>query len=105
MMSWPVVNAAPGELSQSTALAISSGVPMRPAGVCVVIVFFMSVSPSPKVRSNISVWIGPGRDTVNADALLGEFQRSRLGEANDGELAGDVNRRTGKANVPADGNY
>ena len=31
MMSWPVVNAAPGELSQSTALAISSGVPMRPA--------------------------------------------------------------------------
>jgi hypothetical protein len=30
MMSWPVVNAAPGELSQSTALAISSGVPMRP---------------------------------------------------------------------------
>jgi hypothetical protein len=34
-MSWPVVNAAPGELSQSTALAISSGVPMRPAGVCV----------------------------------------------------------------------
>jgi hypothetical protein len=26
MMSWPVMNAAPGELSQSTALAISSGV-------------------------------------------------------------------------------
>jgi hypothetical protein len=60
MMSWPVVNAAPGELSQSTALAISSGVPMRPTGFCVAIVFFTSVSPSPKVRSNISVWIGPG---------------------------------------------
>src|SRR6266446_740582 len=44
-----------------------------------------------------------GRDTVDADALLGEFQRSRLGEADDGELAGDVNRRTGKADVPADG--
>src|SRR4029077_959284 len=44
-----------------------------------------------------------GRDTVDADALLGEFQRSRLGEADDGELAGDVNRRAGKADVPADG--
>jgi len=44
MMSWPVVNAAPGELSQSTALAISSGVPMRPTGFCVAIVFFTSVS-------------------------------------------------------------
>jgi hypothetical protein len=43
------------------------------------------------------------RDTVDADALLGELQRSRLGEANDGELAGDVNRRAGKADVPADG--
>jgi hypothetical protein len=32
-------NAAPGELSQSTALAISIGVPMRPTGVCVAIVF------------------------------------------------------------------
>src|SRR5262249_6739793 len=60
VMSWPVTNAAPGELSQSTALAISSGVPMRPTGVCVAIVFFISVSPSPKARSNISVWIGPG---------------------------------------------
>jgi hypothetical protein len=38
MMSWPVMNAAPGELSQSTALAISSGVPTRPTGVCVAIV-------------------------------------------------------------------
>ena len=37
MMSWPVVNAAPGELSQSTALAISSGVPMRPTGFCVAV--------------------------------------------------------------------
>jgi hypothetical protein len=44
-----------------------------------------------------------GRDTVDADALLGEFKRSRLGEADDGELAGDVNRRAGKADVPADG--
>ena len=60
VMFWPVMNAAPGELSQSTALAISSGVPMRPTGVCVAIVFFMSVSPSPKARSNISVWMGPG---------------------------------------------
>ena len=60
VMSWPVMNAAPGELSQSTVLAISSGVPMRPIGVCVAIVFFMSVSPSPKARSNISVWMGPG---------------------------------------------
>ena len=37
-MSWPVVKAAPGELSQSTALAISSGIPMRPTGVCDAIV-------------------------------------------------------------------
>lgn len=63
MMSWPVVNAAPGELSQRTALAISSGVPMRPTGVFVTYVFFISVSPSPKARSNISVWIRPG-DTL-----------------------------------------
>ena len=28
---------------------------------------------------------------------------SRLGEADNGELAGDVNRRAGKADVPADG--
>jgi hypothetical protein len=33
MMSWPVVNAAPGELSHSTALAISSTVPIRPTGL------------------------------------------------------------------------
>jgi hypothetical protein len=44
-----------------------------------------------------------GRDTVDADALLGKFQRSRLGEADDGKLAGDVNRCAGKADVPADG--
>jgi hypothetical protein len=31
------------------ALAISSGVPMRPTRFCVAIVFFTSVSPSPKV--------------------------------------------------------
>ena|SRR5271165_70349 len=60
MMSWPVVKAAPGELSQSTALAISSGIPMRLIGVCDAIVLFISVSPLPKARSNISVWIGPG---------------------------------------------
>src|SRR5258705_10056582 len=62
MMFWPVGNAAPGELSQSTALAISFGVPMRPTGFCAAIVFFTSVSPSPKARSN-------QRDTVDADAL------------------------------------
>jgi hypothetical protein len=44
-----------------------------------------------------------GRDTVDADALLCEFQRSRLGEADHGELAGDVNRRAGKADVAANG--
>src|SRR5262249_3736943 len=103
MMSWPVMNAAPGELSQSTALAISSGVPMRPTGVCVPIVFFISVSPSPKGRSNIAVWPRTGRDTVDTDALSGELQRSRLGEADDSELAGDVNRRAGKADVATDG--
>jgi hypothetical protein len=70
MMSWPVVNAAPGELSQSTALAISSGVPMRPAGVYVAIVFFTSVSPSPKDRSNISVWIGPGETLLTRTPCL-----------------------------------
>jgi hypothetical protein len=42
-MSWPVVKAAPGELSQRTALAISSGVPTRPTGFCASIAFFMSV--------------------------------------------------------------
>ena len=43
IMSWPVVEAAPGELSQRTALAISSGVPTRPAGLCASIAFFLSV--------------------------------------------------------------
>ena len=61
MISWPVVKPAPGELSQSTALAISSGMPMRPIGVWDAIVFFISVSLLPKAGSNISVWIGPGR--------------------------------------------
>jgi hypothetical protein len=32
MTSWPVMNAAPGELSQSTVLAIPSRVPMRQPG-------------------------------------------------------------------------
>jgi len=31
-----------------------------------------------------------GRDTIDADALFGEFQRSRLGKADHGELAGDI---------------
>jgi hypothetical protein len=34
-----------------------------------------------------------GRTLLTRAALLGELQRSRLGEANDGELTGDVNRR------------
>src|SRR3974377_2280534 len=33
---------------------------MRPTGFCAAIVLFTSVSPSPKARSNISVWIVPG---------------------------------------------
>ena len=70
VMSWPVMNAAPGEPSQSTAPAISSGVPMRPTGVCVAIVFFISVSPSPKARSNISVWIGPGETLLTRTPCL-----------------------------------
>jgi len=67
------MNAAPGELSQSTALAISSGVPMRPTGVCVAIVFFMSVSPSPKAPVKHLGLDGTGRDTVDADPLSGEL--------------------------------
>src|SRR6201987_6547060 len=57
VMSWPVGNAAPGELSQSTALAISSGVPMRPTGVCVEIVFSTSVSPRLLEGEIFSLWI------------------------------------------------
>src|SRR6478752_4795502 len=44
-----------------------------------------------------------GRDTVDTDALSGELQRSRPGEADNSELAGHVNRRTGKADVATDG--
>ena len=34
------------------------------------IVFFMSVSPSPKARSNISVWIGPGETLLTRTPCL-----------------------------------
>jgi hypothetical protein len=44
-----------------------------------------------------------GRDTVDADALLGELQRSRLGEANAANSLATSNRRAGKADVSADG--
>jgi hypothetical protein len=88
MMSWPVVNAAPGELSQSTALAISSGVPMRPTGVCVEIVFFTSVSPwvrphseSYEKRPNSR----PKSVTGPMEAIFehnGKFQRTKILRAN-----------------------
>src|ERR1700751_1343427 len=44
-----------------------------------------------------------GRDTVDADALSSELQRSRLGEADESEITGKVNRRAGKADVVTDG--
>jgi hypothetical protein len=72
MMSWPVVNAASGELSQRTALAISSGVPMRPAGV------YVAIPASPKVRSNISVWIGPGETLLTRTPCLANFSAAVL---------------------------
>ena len=76
---------------------------MRPTGVCVAIVF---------LRLGLAFTEGAvkhfgldraGRDTVDTDALSGELQRSRLGEAEDSELAGDVNRRARKADVATDG--
>lgn len=53
--SCPVTNDAAGELSQSTAVATSSGVPTRPIGCCAAIYFFASSPPEPIARSNISV--------------------------------------------------
>jgi len=44
-----------------------------------------------------------GRDTIDADALFGEFQRSRLGKADHGELAGDIDRRPRQADMAAGG--
>ena len=34
-----------------------------------------------------------GRHTIDADALSSKLQRSRLGKADDSELAGSINRR------------
>ena len=78
IMSCPVVNAAPGELNQRTALAISSGVPTRPSGFCASIAFLMSVSPSPKARSNISVWIGPGETLLTRTPCLANSRAAVL---------------------------
>ena len=72
------MNAAPGELSQSTALAISSGVPMRPTGFCAAIVLFTSVSPSPNARSNISVWIVPGETLLTRMPCLANSRAAVL---------------------------
>ena len=47
--------------------------------------------------------IRTGRDTIDADALFGEFQRSRLGKADHGELAGDIDRHPRKADMAAGG--
>ena len=42
-----------------------------------------------------------GRHTIDADALSSKLQRSRLGKADDSELAGGINRRARKPRWPA----
>jgi hypothetical protein len=44
-----------------------------------------------------------GRHTIDADALSSKLQRSRLGKADDSELAGSINRRARKAEVACEG--
>ena len=44
-----------------------------------------------------------GRHTIDADALSSKLQRSRLGKADDSELAGGINRRARKAEVACEG--
>jgi 8-oxo-dGTP diphosphatase len=44
-----------------------------------------------------------GRHTIDADALSSKLQRSRLGKADDTELAGGINRRARKAEVACEG--
>ena len=46
------------------------------------------IAPRPQHR--------PGRDRVHGDALLGHFQRHRLGKAGDAVLGGDVGRFVGR---------
>jgi hypothetical protein len=113
MMSWPVVNAAPGELSQSTALAISSGVPMRPAGVCVAIVFFTDVDIADLMvvldhllgGEQAELALGAGvveRDVQSAVGADGLFD-----ERDDVILSGDIGlyeqgASTGRSDLPGD---
>ena len=102
-MSWPVMNAAPGELSQSTALAIylrSGDAANR--GLCRNRFLHLGLAFTEGSVKHFGL-DRAGRDTVDTDALSGELQRSRLGEAEDSELAGDVNRRAGKADVATHG--
>jgi hypothetical protein len=76
---------------------------MRPTGFCVAIVFFTSVSPSPKVRSNISVWIGPGETLLTRTPSLANSSAAVLVRPMTTNLLAMSNRRAGKADVPADG--
>ena len=90
MMSWPVVNAAPGELSQRHCARdflrradAANRVLCRHRSLHLGFAF----AEGPVEHFGLD---RAGRDTVDADALLGEFQSGRLGEADHGELAGDV---------------
>lgn len=90
MISWPVVNAAPGELSQSTTLASSSG---RADAANRVLSRNRFLHVGLTLAEGAVEHFGlncAGRDTVDADTMLGEFQRSRLGETDHCELAGDI---------------
>src|SRR5947209_16220577 len=59
-MAWPTMNAAPSEHSQTTAAAISSGLPIRPAGSSAITLARPSAVP-PVKRSIIGVSMYPGQ--------------------------------------------
>jgi hypothetical protein len=100
-MTW--VRRASSSLSHSTMLAllrcldISLAVPIRPNGFCVAIIFFISLSPSPRARSSGQARVDPAAEDADDEAAHEEQRRlarkqPRRNRANPREIHHDTSR-------------
>lgn len=87
--AWPSTKLACGEQSYNTALAISSGLPKRPAGISRN-KSFSTCGLRLISSSAIGVQIAPGTNGVNADTLSGVVNGGRSCQADDCMLAGNI---------------
>src|SRR5437660_4996363 len=88
-MAWPMTKAATSEHSQTTAAAISSGLPIRPTGSSAITFARPSAVP-PVKRPIIGVSMYPGADGVDADVPRGVVEGRRPGEADYAVLGGGI---------------